>query len=68
MINALTLDGLFRGFPARIIRADPEDAQMNMALRFFGDEVTALQVLWPDPEGRFPGEPGFTLTQPTFPV
>ena len=40
-----------------------------MALRFFGDDVTALQVLWPDQRGRFPGDLGFKEpTQPTYPL
>jgi hypothetical protein len=32
---------------------------LSMATRLQGDEVTALQLLWPDQEGRFPWHPDF---------
>jgi hypothetical protein len=62
---------ILSGMPVRIIAADPVAAEMNQALNLFGDEVTALQVLWPDKRGLLPGDhfcevpPGI---QPTFPV
>lgn len=37
---------------------DPVKAQLIQALNMYG-EIDALQVLWPDAEGRFPGEPDF---------
>lgn len=61
------------GYGARIIEADPEAAQMNQALSFFGDDVTALQILWPDAEGFFPGDEPYAEAhdpgmQPTYPL
>ena len=38
---------------------------MQQVLNFYGDPhnkagiVRGLQLLWPDPDGRFPGEPGY---------
>jgi hypothetical protein len=36
-------------------------ALMTLAWKFAPEEGTlqALQVLWPDPDGRFPGDPGY---------
>lgn len=55
-----TNDELIQGFGAKIIAVtDPAEAQMFQALYEFPDQkVTAVQILWPDPHGRFPGEPG----------
>lgn len=39
---------------------DPRQAQMNQALNLYGG-IDALQVLWPDKNGIFPGQSGFSL-------
>lgn len=60
---------ILRGMPVRIVAADPVAAEMNQALHLFGDDITALQMLWPDKHGRLPGDPGFEIpegVQPTF--
>lgn len=43
-----------------ILRAVPPDgAPLNVAKGYYNvDEIDALQVVWPDPQGRFPGEEG----------
>jgi hypothetical protein len=46
---------------------DPQAAEAFLALRFAEDpgEVRLLQVLWPDEEGRYPGDDGYDVE--TFP-
>jgi hypothetical protein len=47
--------------------ADPA-SHLAVARRLLGEELTALQVVWPDPAGRFPWEPAhdprFLVMQP----
>jgi hypothetical protein len=31
---------------------------LSVSTRFYGGRVPALQLVWPDPEGLFPGDPG----------
>ena len=62
-------DGLLAGYPAWFVEADPRAAEMNVALRLV-PSARALQVVWPDVDGRFPGDPGYGLTaehQPLHP-
>lgn len=33
--------------------------QFNVARRFFGEDIGALQLLWPDAEGRYPTDANF---------
>lgn len=52
-------------FDARLkfIWADPEDAEMFQAINYGGPGgIRAIQVLWPDPQGRFPDNPDFDYT------
>jgi hypothetical protein len=69
--EGLEIRDLIAGYPAILLPADPVAAEMNLALRFFGSEkVSALQVVWPDREGRFPWAEGYEYdpdVQPTFP-
>lgn len=39
---------------------DPRDGELFQAIYLYG-QIDALQVLWPDRDGRFPGEAGFDL-------
>ena len=62
-------DGLLQRFSTRIVEIDPQAASMFVARNFFGDDVRALQIVWPDPDGRFPGDPRFSFPadhQPVF--
>jgi hypothetical protein len=43
---------------------DPDKAQMNTALRYFPDDVTAWQVLFPDTAGKYPGDDGYDMALP----
>lgn len=55
------------GFPVKIMEvADLRLAQMYGVASNFGDDVPALQIVWPDSEGRFPGDEGCTLNQPVY--
>ena len=47
------------GLPVRAV-ASPEllCAQLHLARAADGSAPDALQILWPDPDGRLPGEPG----------
>lgn len=65
---------MLEDFPVRVIEADPRSGEMNGALGDaveHGKQVTAWQIVWPDKEGRFPGDPDFAdgaYEQPLFPV
>lgn len=63
-------DTLLGGYPVRIVAVDPREAEMYDAIRCFGEDITALQIVWPDMDGRFPGEEGFLFDehQPVFEV
>lgn len=51
---------LANDLPVRFIKADPEKAEMNMNLALYGEYPKEVyQVLFPDPEGKFPGEAGY---------
>lgn len=64
-----SVDEVLDGYPVRIVRVtDPKTAGMTMALHYMGDDIDALQVLWPDSAGRFPGEPGFVYGDDAEPV
>ncbi|MBT9582270.1 DUF4262 domain-containing protein [bacterium] len=57
---------LFRTVPSEAYRK-----YLGYAVWFYKDSpqsFPALQILWPDPDGKFPGEPGFSLgaNQPTL--
>ncbi|KQY61820.1 DUF4262 domain-containing protein [Nocardioides sp. Root140] len=44
--------------PARVVAVDPHAAEMFAAINFAGFTVPALQIILPDPNMKFPGEPG----------
>jgi Domain of unknown function (DUF4262) len=54
-----SISGVIQGFDVRL-RAMPADGRpLNVARSYFElDELPALQVIWPDEDGRFPGEEG----------
>ena len=66
----MDLDEVLEGYKVRLVRVgDLEEAQMFGVSRQFGtDDTSALQILWPDSEGRFPGEEGYEYgdAQPVF--
>lgn len=59
---------VLEGYPVRLVQvSDLEEAEMFGVTSNFGtDDTSALQVVWPDLEGRFPDEEGFTFEQPIF--
>ena len=57
------LADVIRGLPVRIVDVSAADVPTNVAFRIYGEErVSACQVVWPDPDGRFPWEPEFGLS------
>lgn len=38
--------------------ADPASRPLNMATRYYGHPVMAVQLVWPDESGLFPGDEG----------
>lgn len=52
-----TLSGIIENY-SLVLRAVPPDGRpLNMARAYYNlDELPALQVLWPDVDGNFPGE------------
>ncbi|MDX6749384.1 DUF4262 domain-containing protein [Geminicoccaceae bacterium 1502E] len=55
------VDGIARGYPVVFRRIGHTAAQeyLRVASVFYGDGFTAMQMVWPDAEGRMPTEPGF---------
>jgi hypothetical protein len=53
-------EGIAAGFPVRFREVDQDNCThpLSVTTLYYGKRVPALQLLWPDPEGRFPGEPG----------
>lgn len=62
------LEEVLDGYPVRLVKVrDLEEAEMYGVTNNFGtDDTWALQILWPDEEGRFPGDPQFTFNQPVY--
>lgn len=53
-------EGIAAGFPVRVRKGAGAFSPfgLGVANRFAGRPVPWLQVVWPDPQRRFPGEPG----------
>lgn len=57
-----------------VVGLDPVKAEMNTAITLFGSmalEVTAFQLVWPDPQGRYPWDDGYDSEQwqqPLYPI
>lgn len=53
-------EGIAAGFPVRFRPVDQGRCRhpLSVTTRFYGRQVPALQLVWPDPRGRFPGESG----------
>lgn len=69
LMHGQYLEGVVN-FPLKVIECDPEAADMSGALRIAaGKPFEAFQLLWPDPAGVYPDEPGYTtgLPQPMYP-
>lgn len=61
--------GILDAFPIKVIAADPVAADMYGVTQNFGDDVMpALQLLWPDTAGKFPGDANYDerFKQPQF--
>lgn len=58
--EGVNIDGVFEGFPAqfRELTFVESDRHMPVACIVAGYTVPAWQLLWPDENGRFPGDPG----------
>jgi len=47
------------GYDVRFQALPPDGVPLNWARMYYGvEELPALQIVWPDREGRFPGEDG----------
>lgn len=63
-----------RGCKLAVVECDPVKAEMNATLSVFHNaplEVRAWQLVWPDPEGRYPWDEGYDaerFVQPMYPV
>lgn len=57
-----SLDGVIEGYPVRlreVLEAKSFTEHVGYALWFYGGQTFRLfQVVWPDKDGHFPGEPG----------
>lgn len=53
------LDGVLEEYQVELRAVPPDGAPLNMARAFYDvEELAALQIVWPDKEGLFPGEEG----------
>jgi hypothetical protein len=43
-------------------------AEIQQARNLYGDEVSALQLVWPDENGHYPDEPGWTMPPDAQPL
>lgn len=70
LVAGVDLDEVLDGFRVRLVEVrDMDEAEMFGVTTHFGtEETSALQILWPDADGRFPGEEGFGYTPEQQPV
>lgn len=57
------VQGLLEGLPIKT--TDCSNEHLNVARSVYGVEVMAVQLVWPDAAGRFPGEPGHDDSLPS---
>lgn len=49
--------------------ANPDTAEeITQARNIYGPDIAALQLVWPDQDGRFPGEEGYSVDPRTQPL
>ena len=48
------------GPPLEVVQVQHPDAHMNVAVALYGPDVRALQLVWPDDQGRRPWDPAFS--------
>jgi len=58
------LEGIIEGYPVRLRRVEDPSLHTAMIYNTYGAFSPVLQILLPDKEGRFPGEPGCELEGP----
>jgi hypothetical protein len=56
------------GSLVEMVEVDHPDVYLILAGAMFGDEVTALQMVWADSRGCWPWSPGFDHGRGTQPV
>lgn len=57
-----TVTDLIDGYDAVIINGQPTgDLHPGIAVALYGLRVRVQQIVWPDPDGRFPWQPGYRL-------
>lgn len=62
-------DEIIHGYPARFAHVGQAHLDQHITVSRVlqpGTEVRCLQLLWPDREGRFPDEPGFSSDEPLW--
>ncbi|MFE7072616.1 DUF4262 domain-containing protein [Streptomyces sp. NPDC057620] len=56
--DGTVLDGVLDGYTVRLRPVD-DTSDFHQMRAHLGEQPPVWQVLWPDADGRFPGEPGF---------
>ena len=56
------------GFTARVVEVDPRASEMFQAINVMGENIRALQIVWPDKNGCFPDDPGWSLPHDAQPI
>lgn len=54
--------GVLVDYTAKLVACGNE--HLTMARSIYGSEVMALQIVWPDTDGRYPGDPGYDAVLP----
>lgn len=69
ILDAENIDHSLGPWPAKLVEVtDLEAAEMFGVTSLFPTTARALQVLWPDTQGRFPDEEGYDLSADTQPI
>lgn len=55
----IDIHGIINGLPLRLLWVIDTD-DLGIARRMYGEHVAAMQVTWPDAQGVFPWEEGFS--------
>lgn len=63
-VEGLIIEGVLGGGYNLKLRQVSREDQFGMARSVYGQDPKVWQVVWPDPQNKFPGEPGYnTLDQ-----
>jgi len=66
--DGVIVDDLLQNYPVYLMAVIDPTEHLSVARKYAGGTVPALQVVWPDAEGRFPWDPGYPTEYKVMPV